>query len=67
MIGLAHRGRLSTLTKIINKPYRAIFSEFMGSSDFPSDLSVTGDIKYHMGYSPDKMTKSRKKFIFLYS
>jgi 2-oxoglutarate dehydrogenase E1 component len=45
----------------MNKPYRAIFSEFMGSSAFPSDLGVTGDVKYHMGYSSDKTTKSGKK------
>lgn len=61
VIGLAHRGRLSTLTKIMGKPYRAIFSEFMGTSAFPSDLNVTGDVKYHMGYSSDKTTESGKK------
>ena len=61
VIGLAHRGRLSTLTKIMGKPYRAIFSEFMGTSAFPSDLGVTGDVKYHMGYSSDKTNKSGKK------
>jgi len=61
VIGLAHRGRLSTLTKIMGKPYRAIFSEFMGTSAFPSDLGVTGDVKYHMGYSSDKTTESGKK------
>lgn len=61
VIGLAHRGRLSTLTKIMGKPYRAIFSEFMGTTAFPSDLGVTGDVKYHMGYSSDKTTESGKK------
>ena len=61
VIGLAHRGRLSTLTKIMGKPYRAIFSEFMGTSAFPSDLGITGDVKYHMGYSSDKTTESGKK------
>ena len=61
VIGLAHRGRLSTLTKVMQKPYRAVFSEFMGSSAFPSDLGVAGDVKYHMGYSSDKKTKSGKK------
>ena len=61
VIGLAHRGRLSTLTKIMGKPYRAIFSEFMGTSAFPSDLGVTGDVKYHMGYSSDKTSESGKK------
>ena len=61
VIGLAHRGRLSTLTKVMQKPYRAIFSEFMGSSAFPSDLGVAGDVKYHMGYSSDKKTKYGKQ------
>ncbi|MFK7968341.1 MAG: 2-oxoglutarate dehydrogenase E1 component [Rickettsiaceae bacterium] len=61
VIGLAHRGRLSTLTKVIKKPYRAVFSEFMGSSAFPSDLGIAGDVKYHMGYSSDKETKSGKQ------
>ncbi len=61
VIGLAHRGRLSTLTKVMQKPYRAIFSEFMGSSAFPSDLGVAGDVKYHMGYSSDKNTESGNK------
>ena len=45
----------------MGKPYRAIFSEFMGTSAFPSDLGVTGDVKYHMGYSSDKTTRSGKK------
>jgi 2-oxoglutarate dehydrogenase E1 component len=58
VIGMAHRGRLSTLTKVMGKPYVAIFSEFMGNSAFPSDLGVAGDVKYHMGFSSDKKTKS---------
>ena len=61
VLGLAHRGRLSTLAKIMEKPYRAIFSEFMGSSAFPSELGVAGDVKYHMGYSSDKNTRSGKQ------
>ena len=61
VIGMAHRGRLSTLTKVMEKPYVAIFSEFMGNSAFPSDLGVAGDVKYHMGYSSDKQTKSGKR------
>lgn len=55
VIGLAHRGRLSTLTKVMKKPYRAVLSEFMGNSAFPSDLDVAGDVKYHMGYSSDRV------------
>lgn len=53
VIGMAHRGRLCTLTNVMNKPYRAVFSEFMGTSAFPSDIELAGDVKYHMGYSSD--------------
>jgi 2-oxoglutarate dehydrogenase E1 component len=54
VLGMAHRGRLSTLTKVMQKPYRAVFSEFSGSSAFPDDLDIAGDVKYHMGYSSDR-------------
>jgi 2-oxoglutarate dehydrogenase E1 component len=60
VLGLAHRGRLSTLAKVMQKPYCAIFSEFMGSSAFPSDLDIAGDVKYHMGYSSDKVINENK-------
>ncbi|MGI4776409.1 MAG: 2-oxoglutarate dehydrogenase E1 component [Janthinobacterium lividum] len=55
VLGMAHRGRLCTLTKVMGKPYRAILSEFMGFSAFPNNLDVAGDVKYHMGYSADKI------------
>ncbi len=55
VLGMAHRGRLSTLTKVMQKPYRAVFSEFSGSSAFPDDLDIAGDVKYHMGYSSDRI------------
>lgn len=62
VIGMAHRGRLSSLAKVLGKPYRAIISEFMGVSSFPEDLGISGDVKYHMGYSNDiKSKKSGKK------
>jgi len=58
VLGLAHRGRLSTLTKVMQKPYRAVLSEFSGSSAFPDDLDIAGDVKYHMGYSSDRTIKT---------
>lgn len=61
VLGLAHRGRLSTLTKVMQKPYRAILSEFMGNGIFPNDLNVGGDVKYHMGFSSDKITSQGHK------
>ncbi|NRB10377.1 MAG: 2-oxoglutarate dehydrogenase E1 component [Rickettsiaceae bacterium] len=61
VLGLAHRGRLSTLTKVMQKPYTAVLSEFMGASAFPDDLGIAGDVKYHMGYSSDRETSCGKK------
>ena len=58
VLGLAHRGRLSTLTKVMQKPYRAVLSEFTGGSTFPTNLDISGDVKYHMGYSSDRATES---------
>lgn len=58
MIGMAHRGRLSTLTHTLGKPYRQVFSEFLNapSEDLdPSDGSMGinygwfGDVQYHLG------------------
>lgn len=53
IIGMAHRGRLSTLTKVMGKPYRAVLSEFIGVKNIPDNLSASGDVKYHNGYSSD--------------
>tara|TARA_B110000503_G_C7171175_1_gene424341 strand:- start:3407 stop:6217 length:2811 start_codon:yes stop_codon:yes gene_type:complete len=61
VLGLAHRGRLSTLTKVMQKPYGAVLSEFMGTSAFPMDLGISGDVKYHMGFSSDKVTPTGRK------
>lgn len=56
VLGMAHRGRLSTITKVMKKPYRAVMSEFMGGKAFPAELEIAGDVKYHMGYSTDRVT-----------
>ncbi|MDR6124486.1 2-oxoglutarate dehydrogenase E1 component [Bacillus sp. SLBN-46] len=58
VIGMAHRGRLSVLAHVLNKPYSKMFSEFQHSSakqQGPSEDLVdisegwTGDVKYHLG------------------
>lgn len=61
VIGMAHRGRLCTLTKVMGKPYRALLAEFGGARALPSDIEVSGDVKYHMGYSSDKITPKGNK------
>ena len=58
MIGMAHRGRLATLTRIVGKPDRALLAEFAGKSAFDKSLGIAGDVKYHMGYQNQKTCKS---------
>ncbi|MDX1924520.1 MAG: 2-oxoglutarate dehydrogenase E1 component [Rickettsiaceae bacterium] len=61
VIGMAHRGRLNTLARVLAKPYEALFGEFMGVYSIPSSLGLSGDVKYHMGYSHDVTTKYGQK------
>jgi len=61
VVGMAHRGRLNTLTKVLGKPYQALFAEFFGKSSFPEELGIAGDVKYHMGFSNDITTNFSKK------
>ena len=50
VIGMAHRGRLSTLAHILGKPYANILCEFEGKA-YDGDGLFDGDVKYHLGYS----------------
>ncbi|MFN3661191.1 2-oxoglutarate dehydrogenase E1 component [Yoonia sp.] len=54
VIGMPHRGRLSVLANVMQKPYRAIFNEFQGGSFKPEDVDGSGDVKYHLGASNDR-------------
>ncbi|APZ53467.1 2-oxoglutarate dehydrogenase E1 component [Salipiger abyssi] len=54
VVGMPHRGRLSVLANVMNKPYRAIFNEFQGGSFKPDDVDGSGDVKYHLGASSDR-------------
>jgi len=58
-IGMAHRGRLNVLTNIMEKPYKEIFSEFQGKN-FDEESPISGDVKYHLGYSTDVKTSAGK-------
>ena len=54
VFGMPHRGRLSVLANVLQKPYRAIFNEFQGGSFKPDDVDGSGDVKYHLGASSDR-------------
>lgn len=57
---MAHRGRLNVLTKVMGKEYAAMLSEFQGNLAYPSGLEVSGDVKYHLGYSSDRALSGGK-------
>jgi len=59
VLGMAHRGRLNTLTNIFRKPVRDLFSEFEGK-DF-EDETIDGDVKYHLGLTITKTLKNNKE------
>ena len=54
VIAMAHRRRLNLLYNILNKPFRAIISEFLGNQANPEEAGGSGDVKYHMGASADR-------------
>ena len=53
ILGMAHRGRLSVLARLVGRPYESIIAEFEGEHEqgvarlVPTD--GTGDVKYHLG------------------
>ncbi len=59
VLGMAHRGRLSTLTNIFGKSAKDIFSEFDGK-DYAQDI-FDGDVKYHLGWTSKRKTESGKE------
>ncbi|MEQ8396402.1 2-oxoglutarate dehydrogenase E1 component [Thalassobaculum sp.] len=54
VLGMSHRGRLNVLCNFMDKPFRAIISEFLGNPANPEDAGGSGDVKYHMGVSADR-------------
>ena len=53
VIGMAHRGRLNVLVNILGKTPHELFSEFEGTKEISE---LTGDVKYHLGFSSDMDT-----------
>jgi 2-oxoglutarate dehydrogenase E1 component len=55
-IGMSHRGRLTVLNNILEKPAEYIFKEFEGD-DYDGAVSL-GDVKYHLGFENNLTTPS---------
>jgi 2-oxoglutarate dehydrogenase E1 component len=65
VLGMPHRGRLSVLTNVMQKPYRQLFYEFAGGSSQPDDIGGSGDVKYHLGASTDRLFDGNKVHLSL--
>ncbi len=55
IFGMAHRGRLNVLANVLNKPYLELFAEFEDNY-IPESIDGDGDVKYHLGFSSDRVT-----------
>ncbi len=56
VIGMAHRGRLATITQVVHRPLESILAEFEGHAQYDIDPEseegfheAAGDVKYHSG------------------
>jgi len=58
VVGMAHRGRLNVLMHILNKPYQALFEEFLGHHGDTNSASGRGDVKYHLGYRSERQIEN---------
>jgi len=59
VLGMAHRGRLNVLVNILGKNLREIFAAF---EDVDGEANLgRGDVKYHLGYSSDRVTEAGQK------
>ncbi len=59
VMGMAHRGRLNVLANIMHKHPREIFREF---EDVDNERYWgRGDVKYHLGFRTDHVTRQGKK------
>jgi len=65
VLGMAHRGRLNVLANVMGKPFQAIFNEFQGGQSRPDDVMGSGDVKYHLGSSSDRIFDGRSVHLSL--
>ncbi len=59
VLGMAHRGRLNVLANIMQKQAGLIFAEF--DEIYNTKTIDYADVKYHLGYSHDYVTRSKQE------
>jgi 2-oxoglutarate dehydrogenase E1 component len=57
VFGMAHRGRLNVLSNMMGRSLETLFSEFEDAPLLESPFG-SGDVKYHKGFTSDRMTRS---------
>ena len=63
--GMPHRGRLNVMASVMQKPYSAIFFEFLGGVASGAEDFGSGDVKYHLGVSDDREFDGNKVHLSL--
>ncbi len=59
VMGMSHRGRLNVLVNIMGKTYEEVFTEFDDTWEADAE-DGGGDVKYHRGYSSNRVLPSGK-------
>jgi 2-oxoglutarate dehydrogenase E1 component len=60
VFGMAHRGRLNVMSNVLGRSLPSLFSEFEDVAR-PESPMGSGDVKYHKGFSSDRITKSGER------
>ena len=63
VIGMAHRGRLNVLINVLELPPQDILAAFEDND--PERYLGSGDVKYHLGHSTDRIIDGRKVHLTL--
>ncbi len=61
-VGMAHRGRLSVITHVVDRPYEEVLREFEQAEarGVQGEGDVTGDVKYHQGADGEYSTADQR-------
>lgn len=59
VLGMAHRGRLNVMANIMGKSFRELFAHFEDAD--AGRFLGSGDVKYHLGFSTDRITGAGTK------